>query len=296
MQTVPAKTIVLKNKSTAWFGCEYNMNLYRGCNHGCFYCDSRSDCYHVENFDIVRAKQNALRIVRDELARRALPGVVATGAMSDPYNPFEAKEKLTRNALCLLDAYQYGAAIATKSDLITRDIDILKDIQAHSPVLCKITITSFDDSLAKKLEPYAPPSSSRFEALRQLSAAGLFAGVLLMPVLPFIEDTPGNIEAIVRRAAACGARFVYPWFGMSMRSGQREYFLQKLEEAFPGQGLARRYANAFGTRYNCPSPRQKQLWQLFASLCEETGLLYKMQDIIAAYRQGYANRQLSFFG
>ena len=125
MEYVPAKTIVTRTKSTAWFGIDYNMNIYRGCCHGCIYCDSRSACYQIDHFDTVRAKEDALRIIRDDLRRKVKTGVVGTGAMSDPYNPFEKKEELTRHALQLVDAFGFGAAIATKSDLILRDIDIL---------------------------------------------------------------------------------------------------------------------------------------------------------------------------
>lgn len=150
IEYIPAKTIVTKTKSPEWFGMDYNMNIYKGCCHGCIYCDSRSECYHVENFDKVRAKENALQIIRDDLRRKVKKGVIGTGAMSDPYNPFEEKLCLTRHALELVDAYEFGIAIATKSPLITRDADILSGIKEHSPVLCKITITTADDELSKK--------------------------------------------------------------------------------------------------------------------------------------------------
>ena len=130
MEYIPAKTIVNRTKDPGWFGTEYNMNIYRGCCHGCIYCDSRSDCYRNDDFDQVKAKADALRIIRDDLARKANPGVVATGSMSDPYNPFERDLLLTRRALILLEAYGFGAAIATKSDLITRDIDMGRIIAA----------------------------------------------------------------------------------------------------------------------------------------------------------------------
>ncbi len=295
MQTVPAKTILQRNKSTAWFGCEYNMNLYRGCCHGCLYCDSRSDCYHVEQFDTVRAKENALAILRDELARKTHTGVVATGAMSDPYNPFEGTQLLTQHALSLLHAYGFGVAISTKSDLITRDIDLLRMLAAQSPVLCKITITTGDDALAAQLEPHAPVSSRRFAALEQLSAAGIFSGLLLMPVLPFLEDTDENILSIVQRAAAAGARFIYPAFGVTMRAGQREYFLNGLDAAFPGQSLGQKYRSRYGTRYFCGSPRARHLWEIFCAACQKQGLLYDMPDIIRAYRAGYETQQLSLW-
>lgn len=295
MNTVPAKTIVTRTKSTAWFGLDYNMNIYRGCCHGCIYCDSRSECYRIDNFDQVCAKENALRIIRDDLRRKVKTGVVGTGAMSDPYNPFERELQLTRHALELLDAYGFGASVATKSDLIVRDIDILTSIQTHSPVLCKVTVTTCDDALCKKIEPHTACSSERFAAIRQLSEAGLFVGVLLMPVLPFLEDSAENVLGVVRLAKENGARFVYPAFGMTLRQNQRKYYFQKLEELFPGQELPERYQAQFGNQYQCTSPRAKQLWNVFKAECDRLGLLYRMTDIIRAYKLGYANSQLSFF-
>ena len=297
VECVPAKTIVTKNKSTAWFGAEYNMNIYRGCCHGCIYCDSRSDCYHVEDFSRVRAKQNALAVIRDDLARRVKTGVVATGAMSDPYNPFEKELTLTRRALELVSAYDFGIAIATKSDLICRDIDILQEIKAVSPIICKITITTPHDALAAKTEPAAPSSGARFAALSRLAAAGLFAGVLLMPVLPFINDNVDDILLLVRRAAESGARFVHPAFGMTMRAGQREYYLNAVSRLFPvenGKPMDQRYRSRYGNSYHCASPAAHELWQAFAAECQKYGLLYEMRDIVAAYKQGYAPAQLSF--
>ena len=219
MQTIPAKTIVTHNKSTSWFGCEYNMNLYRGCTHGCIYCDSRSDCYQNPQFDTVMAKENALELVRNELARKVKKGVIATGAMSDPYNPFEKELELSRKALLLLDAYEFGVAIATKSDLLVRDADILQDISVHSPVLCKITITTLDEELAAKVEPRAPAPARRMAAVRALSAKNIFCGVLLMPVLPFLQDNKENILRIVEETAEAGGRFIHPYFGVTLRAG-----------------------------------------------------------------------------
>lgn len=141
MEYIPAKSIVNRTKDPSWFGTEYNMNIYRGCCHGCIYCDSRSDCYHTDGFDQVKVKADALRIIRDDLASKAKTGVVGTGSMSDPYNPFEQEFLLTRRALTLLEAYGFGAAIATKSDLITRDIDVLASINRTMPAICKITVT-----------------------------------------------------------------------------------------------------------------------------------------------------------
>ncbi len=295
MEYIPARQLILRNKDTRWFGTDYTMNIYRGCCHGCVYCDSRSECYRVEDFGRVRAKEDALRLIRDELQRKVRPGVIGTGSMSDPYNPFEADLQLTRHALELFDAYQFGAAIATKSDLILRDIDILSSIRSHSPVLCKLTVTTTDPDLAARLEPGAPSPARRLEAVRQLSAAGLFTGVLLMPVLPFLEDSVDNILAVTEAAAAAGARFVYPAFGMTLRDRQREYYLAALEHLFPGRDLPRRYLRQYGDGYQCVSPNARALWAAFSRRCQELGLLYRMEHIVSASRRGYGDRQLTFF-
>ncbi len=295
MEYVPAKHLLHRSRSTEWFGTDHTVNIYRGCCHGCLYCDSRSDCYQVGEFDRVRAKADALRILRDDLARKVRPAFICTGSMSDPHNPFEEGLQLTRHALELMDAYDCGAAIATKSDLIVRDIDILTSIQSHSPVICKLTVTTADDALAAKIEPGAPPPSARLAALGRLSGAGLFAGVLLMPVLPFLEDSDEGVLAVVEGAARAGAKFIYPAFGVTMRPGQREYFLDGLERAFPGRGLKGRYLRQYGGRYQCASPRARALWEVFTAACRERGILYDMKSIIRAATLGYGDRQLTFF-
>lgn len=295
VDTVPAKHLLHRSRSTEWFGTDHTMNIYRGCCHGCLYCDSRSDCYQIGEFDRVRVKADALRILRDDLARKVRPAFIGMGAMSDPYNPFEEKLELTRHALELIDAYDCGVTVATKSDLIVRDIDILTAIQSHSPVICKITITTTDDTLAAKVEPHAPAPSRRLAALEKLSKAGLFAGVLLMPVLPFLEDSDENVLSVVEGAAKAGARFIYPALGVTMRQGQREYFLDGLERAFPGRGLKERYLRQYGDRYQCASPRARALWKVFSQTCRERGILYDMKSIVRAATLGYGDRQLTFF-
>ncbi|WP_176927888.1 SPL family radical SAM protein [Lachnotalea sp. AF33-28] len=287
MEYIPASTIVSRTKKPGnWFGIEYNMNIYKGCCHGCIYCDSRSSCYRIGEFDVVKAKQNALEIIRDELRRKSA-GVIGTGAMSDPYNPYEKELLLTRHALELADAFGFGMAIATKSTLITRDTDILSDIAEHSPVLCQITITTSRDDLAEKIEPGVPPSSKRFEAVRRLADAGIFTGILLMPVLPFLEDSPEDIRELVRMAEESGARFIYPYFGVTLRQNQRDWFLEKLQETFPGQGLAEKYLERYGSRYRCQSPRARTLFGILQEECEKRGILWDMKDITHAYRKNY---------
>ncbi|MDF2589456.1 MAG: Radical domain protein [Anaerocolumna sp.] len=293
MQHIPAKTIITKTKDNSWFGLDYNMNIYKGCCHGCIYCDSRSDCYHVENFDTVRAKENVLELIRDELRRKVKTGVIGTGSMSDPYNPFEKKYCYTRHALELIDAYRFGVSIATKSNLITRDIDVLQGISEHSPVLCKVTVTTFDDNLGSKIEPNVCKTSERFHAIQKLSDAGIFTGLLLMPILPFINDDKDNILKIIHMAKSLGAKFIYPYFGVTLRTNQRDYFYAQLDEQFPG--IKDEYMKHFGDRYQCNSARAKELYHLLESECEKLGMLYRMKDIIASYKSRYGYEQLTLF-
>ena len=293
MEYVAAKTIVTRNKNNFWFGNDYNMNIYRGCCHGCIYCDSRSECYRVDNFDTVRAKKDALKLIRNDLQSKAKRGVIGTGAMSDPYNPFEAELKLSRHAFELINAFEFGATVVTKSDLITRDIDVLSEIKAHSPVLAKLTITTADDTLCKRIEPRVCESSKRFAALKQLAQADIPCGVVLMPLLPFINDTEENVQAIVRMAHENGASFIYPYFGVTLRANQREYFFQQLDAFFPG--YTNQYCKQFGDRYECTSPHFHKLNTLFQAECKRYRLLYKMPDIISFYKKGYEDPQIKWF-
>ncbi len=295
MKTIPAKTLVTSRKDTSWFGSEYNMNIYKGCCHGCIYCDSRSDCYQIADFDTVRAKENAISILREELRHKTRTGVIGTGSMSDPYNPYEEKYELTRQALDIINTYHFGVAIATKSALIMRDIDLLTKIKAHAPVICKITITAIDDELSRIIEPGVHVTSKRLEAIRTLSGAGIYTGVLMMPLLPYLTDTPQNVLSILHQAKECGARFIYPLFGLSLRSGQREYLYQKLDQCFPGEKLKDKYISMYGSLYECHSPRENELKALFYTECERLGLLYRMEDIIKAYRKDYEYQQLTFW-
>lgn len=293
MLTVPCKTILQKTKSTEWYGNDYNMNLYRGCCHGCIYCDSRSECYHIENFDTVRAKENCIEILRNELRRKVRTGIIGTGSMSDPYNPFEEKEEITRKALMLIDAYNFGVTVITKSDLITRDIDIYKDIAKHSPVLCNMTVTTADDNLCRKIEPNVCLSSERFEALAKMSEAGLKVGITLTPVLPFVTDNEENLLTIVKYAHKCGVKYIHAGFGMTLRENQRDYYYKNIDIIFPG--ITEKYRQYYGERYNCVVPQANKLWRKFSAECEKHGILYNMREIVEDYKRGYGDMQLSFF-
>ncbi|SHJ42483.1 DNA repair photolyase [Clostridium amylolyticum] len=297
MEYIAAKSIISQYvENNSWFGINYNMNIYKGCCHGCIYCDSRSECYGIEDFDKVRAKENAIEIIRKELKGKRRKGVIGTGAMSDPYNPYEKKHMLTRDALKQVNNYNFGIAIATKSTLVTRDIDILKKIKEHSPVLVKITITTFDDELCKKLEPKVQVSSERFKAIRELSDNGIYTGILLMPILPFVNDTEDNIKNIVKNAYESGAKFIFAYgMGVTLRQNQRDYYYEELTKLFPEEKLVKRYMETYGNRYKYASINDKKLWEVFTHECKKYGLLYKMKDIISGYKSGYEKQQISWF-
>ena len=284
MEQIPAKTILttLKYDTSGWFGVDHNMNLYKGCCHGCIYCDSRSRKYHVEDFDEVRVKENCLSILEDEIKRKRIKGIVSIGAMSDCYNPFERELEVTRGGLIILDKYRLGIALATKSDLVCRDIDILKMITEKSSCIVKMTITTSDDDLSKIIEPNVCVSSKRFKAVKELTDNGIFAGILLMPVLPFITDSEDNIKNIVRMAHEHGARFIIAMFGVTLRDIQREYYLKKMTEHFPD--LIGKYLE-YGDRYHCPVRDQRRLESIFIEECERYGILHKMEDVIKGYKK-----------
>jgi len=292
---IPAKTIISRiSGASTWFGVSYNMNIYRGCSHGCIYCDSRSECYRNTDFDTVKVKENALQIIRDELRRKVKTGVISTGSMSDPYNPVEQELKLTRHALELMNAFGFGVSLCTKSALIARDVDVLQDIKAFSPVLAKFSITAADDALCRKIETDVSVTSERFEALARLADAGIFTGVWINPVLPYLTDTDENILGIVRMAKEAGAKFVYTFMGMTLRTGNREYYYDQLDK----QGLSYvkdKHIKRFGNNYICTSPRSKKLWSIFTAECERLGLLYDMKAITSHYQMGYGDRQMTLF-
>lgn len=293
MEYIPAKTIVTKTKAPAkWFGIDYNMNIYKGCCHGCIYCDSRSECYGVDDFDKVRVKENALRIIRDDLRRKTRSGVVGTGAMSDPYNPLNGN--LNFQGMRWNCVMRLGLARRLRQKVrCFPDIDILQSIAEHSPVLLKITITTARDDLAEKIEPNVSRPTERFEMIEKLARAGLYTGILLMPVLPFIEDNRENIGEIIRKAEDTGVKFIYPAFGMTLRGNQRAWYFQKLNEQFPGEGLVAAYRKRYGEYYECTSPQARKLWEYFSEECQKRQIVYRMEDIISQYKRPYKVTQIT---
>lgn len=252
-----------------WFGLKYNMNVYRGCEHQCIYCDSRSLCYQIEDFSNVLVKVNAVELLENELARKRVKGVIGTGSMSDPYTRAERHYNLTGQALKVIARYRFPVHIITKSDMVLKDLDTLVEINlVHA--LVSFTVTTADDDLASKVEPGAPRPSARFEAMAALAAEGIHTGVVMMPVLPFIEDSEENIAGIVGRAAESGAMYIIPSFGMTLRDRQRAYYYDQLDRHFPG--LRERYEQQFGDRYCAPINNADRLWGLFNELCDRYGI------------------------
>ena len=271
IQYIEAKSILskLKEKDT-YFGISYNMNLYRGCQHGCIYCDTRSECYGINDISRISVKKNALDLLTKELPpKRKNRATIGTGSMNDPYMPIEKDLQLVRKALQIIANERFPVHIITKSNLVERDADILMDI-SKTYTAVSFTITTADDFLSRKIEPHASSTSARFEAMNLLAVKGIYTGVTLMPILPFINDTKVNITTILQRAKDCGASYIIPMFGVTLRKGSREYFYKALDVCFAG--LKEKYQSHFGLQYECFSPNYKMLNEIFREQCYKLGM------------------------
>jgi DNA repair photolyase len=241
------------------------MNLYRGCQHRCIYCDSRSECYGIDHFDRdVLVKVNAIDLLRQELARKRVKGTIGTGSMNDPYMPLERTYDLTGRALAVIAEFRYPVHVITKSDLVLKDLETLVTI---SDVFAAVsfTITTSDDDLGRELEPGAPSVSARLRAMEVLAGRGVLTGVTMMPILPFIEDNVANVTQIVRQAHDAGASYVLPWYGMTLRDRQRSHYFDRLDRLYPG--LRQQYVRRFGDRYSCTSHHAAELDEAVRDLC-----------------------------
>ncbi|MEJ2412460.1 MAG: radical SAM protein [Anaerolineales bacterium] len=249
------------------------MNLYRGCQHQCIYCDSRSECYRLGDLREIRVKTNSLELLEDTLPRKRMVGTIGFGSMNDPYMPVEREYQLVRGALRIISAYGFPVHLLTKSDLVLRDLDLLLEISRIYAAV-SFTITTVDDQLAARIEPGAPRPSARLKAMKTLAQAGVLTGVTMMPVLPFLEDNPENIREIVRQAASHGASYIIPALGVTLRPGSREYYYKKLDTHFPG--LKEKYVQAFGDSYQCSVPNWPELEGVFQEELSAAGLAPSM--------------------
>jgi len=257
------------------------MNLYRGCTHGCIYCDSRSRCYGMEHdFEDVEIKRNAPELLERALYRKRARCMIATGSMCDPYLPCETHERLTRRCLEIVDRCGFGFSVITKSDLILRDLDLLKSINEKSKCVVQMTLTTFDEELCRVLEPGVATTKRRFEVLKIMRDEGIPTVVWLSPVLPFINDTEENLRGILRYCAEARVLGVMCFgFGVTLREGDREYFYEKLDEHFPG--MKERYIRAFGGSYECQSPNHPALMKILRGECRARGILCSPDEVFA---------------
>ena len=261
------------------------MNLYRGCSHGCIYCDSRSKCYQMNHdFEDIEVKENALELLEAALRRKRKRCMIGTGAMTDPYLPLEKNLGYTRKALLLIEKYGFGVALQTKSDLVLRDLDILRQINEKTKAVVQMTLTTADEKLCRIIEPNVSTTNERFEALKALRDAGIPTVVWLCPVLPFINDTEENIRTILGMCVEAGVRGVLCFgMGLTLREGNREYFYRQLDIHFPR--LKERYIREYGNNYMVDSPRSTELMRLFHRICEENGILHSNDQIFEYLRK-----------
>lgn len=277
------------------------INMYRGCSHGCIYCDSRSLCYHVaedgRDFEDIEVKENALELLEAALKRKKKKCMIGTGAMTDPYIPLEYKLEYTKGALELIEKYGFGVCVQTKSDRVLRDIELLQRINNRTKAVVQMTLTTADEKLCKMLEPKVCGTKKRFEALKRLKDAGIPTVVWLDPILPFINDTKENIEGILEYCAEAGVYGVICFgMGLTLRAGNREHFYKKLDEYFPG--LREVYERTFGFKYEVNSPDNGELMRLFHRRCGKYEMAHRNEDIFGyMYRFEDKNmgEQLSFF-
>ena len=286
MHTIQAKSILSPRNG---------MNLYRGCQHGCIYCDSRSRCYHMDHrFEDVAVKENAIELLELALRRKRRPCMIGTGAMSDPYTPIEGELQLTRRALEVIERHGCGIAIQTKSDLILRDIDLLRRINRRSKAVVQLTLTTMDDRLCALIEPNVCATSRRIEVLREFRRAGIPTVVWLCPILPWLNDTEENIRGIVEACADAGVKGIICFgMGLTLRDGSREYYYTQLDRRFPG--LKERTIRTYGSAYELRSAHDRELTALFHRLCGKYGIWHDNDQIFRWMSQLEDTDQLSFF-
>ena len=271
------------------------MNLYRGCQHGCIYCDSRSRCYHMDHrFEDVAVKENGVELLDLALRRKRRPCMIGTGSMSDPYTPIEEELQLTRRALEVIERHGCGIAIQTKSDRILRDLDLLQRINRRSKAVIQMTLTTMDDGLCKLIEPNVCPTSRRIEVLKVFRRAGIPTVVWLCPILPWLNDTEENIRGIVEACADAGVKGIICFgMGLTLRDGSREHYYTQLDRNFPG--LKERTMRTYGSAYELRSAHDRELTALFHRLCAKYGIWHDNDRIFRWMSQMEDPGQLSFF-
>ncbi len=274
------------------------INIYRGCTHGCIYCDSRSACYQMDHaFEDVTVKVNAPELLEDALRRRRRRCMIGTGSMCDPYLPLERETRLTRRCLEVIDRQGFGVSLLTKSDLVLRDLDLLRRINQTAKAVVCTTFTTFDEDLCRVLEPRVCTTRRRFETLKACREAGVRTGVWLCPILPFLNDTEENLRGLLEYCFAAGVEAIVNFgMGVTLREGDREYFYAQLDRHFPG--MKERYIRAFGNRYECLSPNAPRLERIFREECRKRGVLWEAEAAMGwlmEFEDRQAGQQLDLF-
>ncbi len=266
-------------KAKGILSAKNGMNIYRGCTHGCIYCDSRSDCYNFGHaFEDVEVKENAVELLDEALRRKRRACMIGTGSMTDPYIPLERELGNFRRALEVIYRRGFGVTMITKSALVLRDIDLLKKINERTKCVVQMTLTTSDEELCRKLEPNVSTTRERVDALMRLKEAGIPTVVWLSPLLPFINDTQENISAILDYCAGAGVYGIVCFgMGMTLREGSREYFYAQLDRLFPG--LKEKYIRTYGERYELESPNSRVLWSVFREKCAHCGIVCEQAGI-----------------
>lgn len=272
------------------------MNLYRGCSHGCIYCDSRSKCYHIEHdFDDIEIKENAIELLENALKRKRKKCILGTGSMTDPYIPLESKICNVRKALDLANQYGFGFTLITKSDSVLRDLDLLKSINDKTKCVVQMTLTTYDEDLCKKIEPNVSTTKERVEALKKLNKAGISTVVWLCPILPFINDTEENIRGILEYCIEARVYGVICFgMGLTLREGSREYFYNQLDRLFPH--MKEKYIHIYGTQYQVNSLKNNELMKLFHQICEDNNIVHdnsKIFEYLYTFEERNSSVQLS---
>lgn len=257
------------------------MNLYRGCLHGCIYCDARSACYQMKHaFEDIEVKENAPALLEQELRKKRKKCMISTGAMSDPYIPIETELCCTRRCLEIIEQYGFGVTVLTKSDRILRDLDLYIRIQQKTRCVIQMTMTTFDEKLCRKIEPNVSTTKERHAALKVFQKYGIPTVVWLCPVLPFINDTEKNLTGILSYCIDAGVRGILCFdMGVTLREGDREYFYSALDRHFPG--MKEKYIQRYGNAYECTSDKSSSLMKTFISVCKENGILYHPAEIFS---------------
>ena len=272
------------------------MNIYRGCLHGCIYCDSRSLCYQMNHkFEDIEVKANAVELLENALRRKRNKCMIGTGAMSDPYMPMEEKLGNMRKCLEVIERYGFGVTMITKSTKVLRDLDLLKKINEKSKCVVQMTLTTYDEDLCRIVEPNVETTYERFRALEILRDNGIPTVVWLCPILPFINDTEENIRGILDYCVRAKVKGIINFdMGVTLRDGNREYFYKKLDEHFPG--LKEKYIRMYGNSYQLSSPNSRQLNMIYKSECIKNGIMCDVNECfeyLNKYEDKYGGEQIS---